>query len=506
MMCILLIMLLPRGIAVEHSEVKTNRSVFAGLMVGTVLLGVLGKILFVGSELGINVGLWMVLVAGSLLLIARIWRIPLQGGGRYLLIAALAFSVLFAWRDSRLLEALNLLCVLVTLGLGLPHLLSGQIRQGGVAFYGFSYIQAGLNGVLGWMFIPMYTPWSGLLSHRRGGQTLPVLRGVLLAIPVLLVFGGLLFSADVAFAKLISGLLDWNLGGLLAGVPRLIFWCGISAGLLYVALGGYKTLEPTSDISAFIRLGLTEASIVLGSVAVLFGAFIAVQFAYFFGGSAQVSQLTGLTYAEYARKGFFELVTVATLAAGMLLGIYRLLPAKEREGQVFRALALTIIGLVGVMLVSAWQRMMLYVSVYGLTEERLLTVVFMIWLALALVWFVLTVLRGRYNRFTFGALVLGLAVILLFNFFNPSQRIVQTNLSRESPLNTEDAVLLVNLGADGVPLLLTGLSNLPGHVQVVLKYALLNKWQSQTSWSGWNWSRARAHTLIETNKALLTEP
>ncbi|WP_157464148.1 DUF4153 domain-containing protein, partial [Deinococcus pimensis] len=111
----------------------------------------------------------------------------------------------------------------------------------------------------------------------------------------------------------------------------------------------------------------------------------------------------------------FELVTVAALVLPLLLGAHALLPARARSGVMFRGLSLVVVALVAVMLVSAVRRMLLYVSAYGLTEDRLLTVAVMTWVGLTLAWFVVTIWTGLYHRFAFAALLAGFAVALALN-------------------------------------------------------------------------------------------
>src|SRR6185369_16696657 len=65
-------------------------------------------------------------------------------------------------------------------------------------------------------------------------------------------------------------------------------------------------------------IGIIESLIVLGSVDLLFAAFVLIQFAYFFGGQRNIS-LEGLTYSDYARRGFFELVAVSVLTLALVL-------------------------------------------------------------------------------------------------------------------------------------------------------------------------------------------
>ena len=131
-------------------------------------------------------------------------------------------------------------------------------------------------------------------------------------------------------------------------------------------------------------LGFTEATVVLGAVNLLFISFVFIQFQYFFGGQTNIS-VEGYTYAEYARKGFGELVAVAFFS---LLLFLRLSAVVKRENVIQRwtlsGLGLLLVALVGVMLYSAFQRLVLYEAAYGFTRLRAYTHVFMIWLGVLL--------------------------------------------------------------------------------------------------------------------------
>ena len=127
-------------------------------------------------------------------------------------------------------------------------------------------------------------------------------------------------------------------------------------------------------------LGITESAIVLGSVNLLFLAFVAVQFRYFFGGESNIN-LAGYTYAEYARRGFGELVTVAVFSLMLFLGLSYLTKKHERQAhRLFSVLGVALFALVSVILVSSFQRLQLYEDVYGFTRLRTYTHVFIIWL------------------------------------------------------------------------------------------------------------------------------
>ena len=110
-----------------------------------------------------------------------------------------------------------------------------------------------------------------------------------------------------------------------------------------------------------VSLGIVEVGIVLGLLDLLFLTFVVIQVRYLFGGAGHVAATAGLTYAEYARHGFFELVTVTALALPLLL--YRPLAAQDRDPRprgLFKALAGIMVVLLFVVVASALQRMYLY--------------------------------------------------------------------------------------------------------------------------------------------------
>ena len=129
---------------------------------------------------------------------------------------------------------------------------------------------------------------------------------------------------------------------------------------------------------------------VLGLLDLLFVAFVAVQIRYLFGGADRVVSTAGLTYAEYARRGFFELVTVdGASASGAAAGT--LAPPSRGPRAGLPGAGRNPVALLFVIMASAMQRMYLYVGEYGLTQLRFYVTAFMVWLAVVLAWFILTV-------------------------------------------------------------------------------------------------------------------
>ncbi|MEW5989427.1 MAG: DUF4173 domain-containing protein, partial [Chloroflexota bacterium] len=336
-------------------------------------------------------------------------------------------------------------------------------------------------------------------AHGRR-SLLPILRGLLLAAPVLLVFTILLASADPIFADSVERLLNLDL------LPNLAEWAW--RGLLIVAAGWfmagglvYAFGRPASaagpgaletavgNLGRAFAIGFVEAATVLSLVNLLFLSFVTIQFTYLFGGQTNI-RLDGYTYAEYARRGFFELVAVAALTLALILTLNwltrRPLPQHVYG---FNGLGSVMVSLVLVILASAFQRLRLYEATYGYTELRLYVYVFMGWLALTLAWFLVT-LWWRPGLFAIGLMVAAMGFLATLDVINPDAFIVRQNLARYQATGDLDADYLTTLSDDAVPALQEALSQLPTTVQptLIIRRALYDRHkalQKDTGWQRW---------------------
>jgi hypothetical protein len=212
--------------------------------------------------------------------------------------------------------------------------------------------------------------------------------------------------------------------------------------------------RPVSQVKTGLRiLGSTEAFIVLGSVDLLFAFFVGIQFRYFFGGQANITAAQ-YTFSEYARRGFFELVWVAVLSLLLYLTLNAITRREKpvQEG-VFTGLSVLLVGLVCVMLVSAFQRLLLYENAYGFTSLRTYTHIFIPWLGFLL--FATIVLQIIRREQYFGALLLltSFGFALTFAVINVDSLIVHQNVARAVDGAPLDVVYLNNLSDDALPAL-----------------------------------------------------
>ncbi|MEX0784895.1 MAG: DUF4173 domain-containing protein [Dehalococcoidia bacterium] len=168
-------------------------------------------------------------------------------------------------------------------------------------------------------------------------------------------------------------------------------------------------------------------------------------------------------------------------------------------------LATGLVLLVFVVISSAIRRMDAYVDQFGLTELRLYTTAIMVWLALVFAWLLVTVIRGRRERFAFGAALAGFLVLATLNVVNPDALMARTNLDRAASGHEFDVAHAASLTPDATPTLIAGLPSLPDDERCDLARALLDDVPDSESWRTWNHGRTEARDAIDANEPALRE-
>src|SRR4029079_10154349 len=135
----------------------------------------------------------------------------------------------------------------------------------------------------------------------------------------------------------------------------------------------------------------------------------------------------GLTYAEYAHRGFFELVIAAVLLLPLLLVADWARRPGGRADAVYRVLAGVLVALLFVVMASALQRMRVYEQAYGLTELRLYVVAFLLGLSTVFALFLGTLVRARNDWFIAGSVAAAAAVLAALTAMGPDAVIAGRN-------------------------------------------------------------------------------
>lgn len=499
------------------------------VMLAALALGWAFDLLFWNRRPGITLFLFFALTLGTGLLLARLEGKRPAFSSLLLALPALGFAAVSFLRQEPMTAALSYLLALVCLGL-----MAATFRSGAWTRYSLSDMVAAVFRLAGSALIGAgemqikggtEEPEQGERVKKDGGfrrRVLPVLRGLLLALPALIVLALLLSSADPIFKERVGTLLDifrpekW-VEYLLRGFYILL--------LAYVLTGIFAHVLAKSQQEKLIGvekpwlqpfLGWIEAVIVLGAVDLLFLFFVALQFQYFFGGEANVNA-AGFTYSEYARRGFGELVWVALISLLIFLGLAAVTRRSEAwQRRLFSGLGILLVALVAVMLASAYQRLVLYEAAYGFTRLRTYTHVFMAWLGVLLLATVVLDLIGRRRAFGLTALAAAAGFVLTLAVMNVDGFIVNQNVARlgdhaiitiegeaMSDGRTLDLAYLDNLSDDAVPALLAKFRAAPQGTprdaigsSLACHSALWQQRHSDARWTAFNVPAARAAKLL----------
>jgi uncharacterized protein DUF4153 len=400
-------------------------------------------------------------------------------------VAALALLAVPAFRNAWWLVAF---CVLGALACAALGIIGGrQVRS--MLFSQAAAAFAAFRGI----------PWVARHLEIRGrdGAPVGVVRRVVVSVLVtglvLLVFGTLLASADAAFARILSdGAPSMDAVGAFRWIFLLVF------GALTVVAAAYTLSAPPNlsqmDAAGDRKLGLLEWALPIGGLVLLFAGFVEVQFTVLFGGQRHVLDTAGLSYADYARSGFWQLFAVTLLTLAVLGGVTRW---ARRESNTERVVLRVLLGLLCalsvVIVISALYRMNTYQQVYSFTGERVFVMAFEILLGTI---FLMIMAAGiRWRGAWIPRLTAGLAVVMLLSLavLNPEDYVARLNIERYQQIGKIDAWYLRALSADATP----ALTQLPDAVRRCTLSWIASDLAKPDPWYAWNLGRARARAALD---------
>ncbi|MGW2561954.1 DUF4153 domain-containing protein [Streptomyces sp. NPDC001514] len=340
--------------------------------------------------------------------------------------------------------------------------------------------------------------WRGLRERADGsrGRWGPVVRTIAVAAALLVVFGALFAGADAAFADLLGELIPDV--SLVDGPWRFfLFLLGLVGALAAARTAAAPLRWDRLTMHPGKARGRLEWALPLVVLNLLFAAFIAVQLAVLFGGYRKVLSETGLTYAQYARQGFWQLLW-ATLLTLIVIGLALRWAPREgaRDRTLVRAVLGTLCVLTLVVVASALRRMDLYVDAYGLTRLRVSVAAMELWLGLVIV---LIIAAGLFGSRWLPRAVVGsaAAAVLAFGLASPDALIAERNVQRYEQTEKIDVDYLRDLSADAVP----ALDRLPEPLRSCALKSFEFDLKEPEPWYATSWGEVRARSILEDRPA-----
>jgi len=495
-----------------------DRSLARRILAAALGIGVLAELVLDGPAVGVNVPI----VTAAMLAVAWLFRRE----GR-------ALDPLDAWLPVSAMVLAGFVAVRADPFVALLDLAGAAAFTGAsvAAFSGLAVTRRSATAVLTIGAWVLEATFAGTGRALRAGRPVrgegprqvpawfgPVARGLVIAVPLVLIFAVLFASADPIFNRGFEDLLGFRieLGDLPGRTVFALAVAWLAGGLLSVAAKGLPAIE-TASLGAAARsavvlpgrvLGTTEAIIVLVAVDLVVGLFVGLQLAYLFGGLDTLAA-AGMKYSDYARRGYFELVAAAALAGGILVGLeYQI----TRRTRTYLALAFGLVGLTIIVLASAALRLNLYQDAYGWTELRLYVAVSITAMAVTLAALAAFLATDRTRWLGHAMVVIGVVSLISLNLLAPAAFVAERNLARVIdpslvPPDGEaslDADYLEVLPDDAIPALVASLPALPPVEAVRVRRLLENRRDelanepAYTSSFAWNLGRERAKAALAT--------
>jgi hypothetical protein len=474
----------------------TKSASSATIWVSALAAAALGSAILFESVPGVNWGLWVAFTCATVLVVRS--RSGLKIGPPLYILFGWATLLAFALAitDNGPIQSLVIISDAMLLGLAIVVIGVDRWRSLSVELLPVVPFLAVFRVWLASLREAVEAPKSTSSQRAR-----PIIKGVLILVPIVFVLLALLRNADPVISWLVNGFTDffeqWSFSA------RLVFFLF----LLSVTLGANSLSGRQSDarlpafpkLSKSVSLGVTEQRIVLVGVAVVLWLFVLLQISYLFH-SPPSAVGSGITFADYARQGFAQIAVAATLAGAIILVLER---TRAREIQSATASQLVpietaILVALELALASAFRRVVLYENAYGFTVARVYSQAYILALAVALIALWLEIRKGGMS-IDFGRRVsiIALATFTILAFWNHEAWIANRNVDRATVSGKFDGLYASRLSRDAVPTLLARRAEIPAAERTVLegRLACLRR-AAQPRWFEFNLRRRAANMAL----------
>ena len=424
---------------------------------------------------GLGFVVWCVVGAVGL-----VWAAETRRPALIAWVAALAFVPWFALRSSPWLLGPDFVAFAALIGYGSDLAAGGPVRRSvsGLCRVVLSSVGAVFEApsVIGRAGSSVVDRVAG--NRRRSWRH--IWRALAIALPVVVVLFLLLVSGDALFAATF----DVNSGLDLSHVVLT----AVGFFVFAVPLTFATSPSRVPNVTRHARLRSLDAAMLLGGVSALFVLYSAVQLSGLLSGAKYVEEKTGLTYAEYARSGFFQLMAAAAISFVVLCAVRPTVREAIRRRTLLRWLVAVVVVLTQVLVIGSIIRLRLYSDVFGLTHLRLYTVVSAVWLGSVVVLAGAAAIgRGRGEWMAVTSCALAAVAVLAMNFVNPDRLVAQENIGRVDFSEARfDGAYLESLSSDAIPWIIDHLDQVPADQRDELVATLCATTYQGNGWLAYN--------------------
>ncbi|MDF2540058.1 MAG: putative rane protein [Herbinix sp.] len=458
-------------------QVRQKYNFFTGI---SLLFGIGFTFFFYKAGMGFNVLAFTLLMIVLLSLIMNRLQIKSKKLTIVYYTAASLLGLSSMLTSSEILQFINLVGILVLLDLSILHQFyedSGWDFTKHLKFM-FGLVFSSIAAV-GMPFVDSLN----FLKHSRlvkTERTKNIILGILISIPLLLVVGALLSSADLMFGEMTSRIFKFLFSSdILSVIFMIIFGC---IACYCIICGAARTVVNNENPIIRTKADSTIAITVMSIIGVVYTYFCSLQIIYLFANGLFILP-EKFTFAEYARRGFFELVAVTIINIILIL----ICTTVFRENKVLKGIITFITVGTYIMIASAAYRMLLYIGAYHLTFMRLFVLLFLVMDALVLAGIITYVYRKKFPLFVYSVITVT-ACYLAFSLSRPDYFIAEYLINEQKQLTVEDVAFLTReLSLDAAPAVLPLLSDGERLGQIT--------YSGENSYDGYNaWESAETYT------------
>lgn len=287
-------------------------------------------------------------------------------------------------------------------------------------------------------------------------NTKKILKSSIIVLPIVIIVILLLSSADQIFATIFNKLFSYlnNLSlkkTLMDLIKRMIpiclifFYLGATINFL---LYNYEEIKDNNETKK-IKIDNYTIKLLLTILNIIYLVFDIIQIK-----SLILHQISmNISYAEYARQGFFQLMFVSFINLVIILIAKFSATKKDTKDNIYIInMSIILVILTSVIIVSSFIRMYMYESEYGYTLLRLLVYASLITESLLLIPTIKYILDSKFNIVKYYMTILITAYTVL-NFINVDYIIAYRNVNRYYEKADIDIYYLENTGTDNIPIL-----------------------------------------------------
>jgi hypothetical protein len=477
------------------------------IMLGALALAIVHQFLFYGQPLGISYPIFVASFYVYFFSFTKGRFTKLWTFSTFLLLAILLLSMTYVWFDNPIFTIVNAIAIPCLIVLHTTVFAS----QREIRWFERRMIWQTLDQLLPQSFKHIPVPFR-LLSKKLGKNVDAdtkrtvnrVIIGLLLSVPLLFIVISLLMSADQLFGELLENvpnffaelsLSQW-IFRLIWMIALFVYLFGYVSGLIMPTRYEWEKNGESQSQAKLIALDPIIAITVLIAVTLVYVLFVAVQFSYLF--SAWDGELpSGTTYAEYARRGFFELLAVSIINFLLLISTLPLFrEGKSGLKRISKVVLSVLIGCTTVMLVSAFIRLQLYEQMYGYTYIRFLVHGFMIYMTILILVAGIRIWRSSFSLARYY-IIISVVALVGINYIGMDRLIAQWNIERYRQQDILDSDYLSELSSDAVPRLVKFAEAEPYYLESIrVRYEVMQAEEDSRDWRSYNWSRARAMKVM----------